>query len=310
MISFYKTINTKTVEIDLPEEGCWVSVVAPTEKEIDFLLTEMKLDSGFVKSSLDEEETSRIENEEDQTLMIIDLSQMQPNPTKNDTILYSTTPVGIIITPAHVVTIALHDNPVLNEMANGSVKGINTNLKTRFVLLFLLRVAARYLQMLRQIDRISENVEKQLHLSMKNKELIQMLGLEKSLVYFSTSLKSNEMTLEKILRGRVIKLYEDDQELLEDVLIEIRQAIQMSDIYTNILSGTMDAFASVISNNLNIVMKVLTSITILLTVPTLISSFYGMNVEGIPLPNFWIIAGISVLITLGAAVWLRIKKML
>ena len=137
-----------------------------------------------------------------------------------------------------------------------------------------------------------------------------MLELEKSLVFFSTSLKADEMTLEKILRGRFIKLYDEDQELLEDVLIEIKQAIEMSNIYSSILSGTMDAFASVISNNLNIVMKVLTSITILMAIPTMIASFYGMNVTGLPIPNFWIVLGISAVITVICAFFLNRKGML
>ena len=142
-------------------------------------------------------------------------------------------------------------------------------------------------QYLKQIDKLSSHVERELRKSMKNSELIQLLDIEKSLVYFSSSLKGSEITIEKISRGRVVKLYEEDQDLLEDVLIEVRQAIEMSSIYLNILSGTMDAFASVISNNLNIVMKVLASITLIISIPTVISSFYGMNVEGLPLPFFW-----------------------
>ena len=151
----------------------------------------------------------------------------------------------------------------------------------------MLRVATRYLQFLKQIDKLSSSLEKQLRKSMKNKELIQLLDIQKSLVYFSTSLKADETTLEKLMRGRYIKLYEDDQDLLEDVLIEIKQAIEMSSIYLNILSGTMDAFASVISNNLNIVMKVLASITIVISIPNIIAGFYGMNVAGLPLAQFW-----------------------
>ena len=151
----------------------------------------------------------------------------------------------------------------------------------------MLRIATKYLQYLKQIDKLSSHVERELRKSMKNSELIQLLDIEKSLVYFSSSLKGSEITIEKISRGRVVKLYEEDQDLLEDVLIEVRQAIEMSSIYLNILSGTMDAFASVISNNLNIVMKVLASITLIISIPTVISSFYGMNVEGLPLPFFW-----------------------
>lgn len=151
----------------------------------------------------------------------------------------------------------------------------------------MLRVAQRFLQFLKQIDKLSSSLERQLRKSMKNKELINLLDVEKSLVYFSTSLKSDETTLEKLMRGKYIKLYEEDQDLLEDVLIEIKQSIEMSSIYLNILSGTMDAFASVISNNLNIVMKVLASVTIVISIPNIIAGFYGMNVQGLPLSEFF-----------------------
>ena len=156
---------------------------------------------------------------------------------------------------------------------------------------------------------MSTEIEKELHRSMKNKELIQLLDLEKSLVFFSTSLKANQSVLEKLQRGRVIKLYEDDRELLEDVLIEVEQAIEMSNIYSNILSGTMDAFASIISNNLNIVMKVLTSITILMAIPTMVSSFYGMNVSGLPFANFGAVVIIVVILTALVAMILFRKNM-
>ncbi|WP_279385260.1 magnesium transporter CorA family protein [Methanosarcina barkeri] len=141
-----------------------------------------------------------------------------------------------------------------------------------------------YLQYLRHIDKASDKIESKLHKSLKNKELIQLLELEKSLVYFSTSLKSNEIVLEKILRSTPVKMYPDDTDLLEDVIVENKQAIEMANIYSNILTGTMDAYASVISNNLNIVMKFLTSVTIVLSVPTMVASFFGMNVD-VPFEN-------------------------
>jgi magnesium transporter len=151
----------------------------------------------------------------------------------------------------------------------------------------LLKISARYLQYLKQIDKLSSAMQLRLYKSQRNKELIHLLDLEKSLVYFNTSLKADEVTLEKILRGRIITLYEEDQDLLEDVLIEIRQAIEMANIYSSILSGMMDAYASVISNNLNVIMKILTSITILITIPNVIFSYYGMNVSGLPLAMAW-----------------------
>jgi len=156
---------------------------------------------------------------------------------------------------------------------------------------------------------MSADIERELHISMKNKELFQLLDLEKSLVFFSTSLKANQAVVEKLQRGRIIKLYEEDKDLLEDVLVEVQQAIEMSNIYTNILSGTMDAFASIISNNLNIVMKILTSLTILMAIPTMIASFFGMNVEGIPVPTFWLVFAIALGFTGVAAFILFRKKM-
>lgn len=277
--------------------GCWIHVMSPTEEEIEYLISEFGLDAGFVRSALDEEETSRIEVEENQTLVIVDAPITQMEDTG---LVYSTAPLGIILTDDNIFTISLRENSVLKDFADGQVRGVDTRLRKRFVLQILLRVASRFHQYLRQIDKITNYIERQLHKSLQNKELIQLLELQKSLVYFSTSLKADELTLEKILRGRVIKMYEEDEELLEDVLIEVKQAIEMSNIYSSILTGTMDAFASVISNNLNIVMKVLTSITILLAIPTVVTSAYGMNVEGLPVPHFWftmLLTGIAVGIT-------------
>lgn len=307
MLYFYKTIDNRVARVDELTEGCWVSAICPTENEVAFMTQQLGIDQDFIKSSLDEEENSRIEQEEDQTLLIIDLP-LAEKQTEN-TILYTTMPIGIVMLPKYVVTISLKNNPLLNEFAEGLAKNVQTVNKNGFLFTLLLRIAARYLQFLKQIDKLSMRMEHQLHKSMKNKELIQLLGLEKSLVYFSTSLKANEMTMEKILRGRIIKLYDDDQDLLEDVLIETKQAIEMCNIYSSILSGTMDAFASVISNNLNIVMKVLTSITILMAIPSMVSSFYGMNVSGMPFPVFWVPCAISAALIIIVAIILVKKKM-
>ncbi|SDN62488.1 magnesium transporter CorA family protein [Acetanaerobacterium elongatum] len=308
MITFFKTENNRLEQLDTIAEGCWVNVVSPDEKEISYLVDTLKLDNGFVRSSLDEEETSRIESEDDQTLVIIDVPVAEKQ--SENTILYTTMPIGIIIADKVIYTISLKENAVLSEFAGNMVKNVQTHLRTRFLFTLLLRIATRYLQYLKQIDKISHLMEQQLHKSMKNKELIQLLGLEKSLVYFSTSLKANDITLEKILRGRFLKLYDDDKELLEDVLIEIKQAIEMSSIYSDVLSGMMDAFASIISNNLNIVMKVLTSITIVMAIPSIISGFYGMNVTGLPLTNLWwfpIVLSVVAMVVVG---FILVKKKL
>ncbi len=160
---------------------------------------------------------------------------------------------------------------------------------------------------LKQIDKLSDTTENLLHRLMRNKEIIQLLGLEKSLVYFSSSLKSNEVTLEKLLRGRILKLREEDEDLLEDVIIEVKQAIEMCGIYSNVLSGTMDAFASIISNNLNIVMKGLTSVTIVMAIPNMIFGMYGMNVQDLPFPFFWASIALT-FILMGIVAIILIKK--
>lgn len=292
MISYYNTANGRITQIDSIEKGCWVAVQSPTPQEIDYLITVLHVDAGFIKSSLDEEETSHIEKEEDQTLIIVDVPVAEKQDEEN-TVLYYTMPIGFIVQPDNIITITLQPVPVLNEISAGLVKSIRTDYKTSFVLQAMLRIASRFVQYLKQIDKISYITEKQLHKSMRNKELIQLLSLEKSMVYFSTALKSTEITLEKILRGRIIKLYDEDEELLEDVLIEIKQAIETCNIFSGILSGTMDAFASVISNNLNIVMKALTVVTIVMSIPTAIFSFWGMNMIDLPLPYTWVPMALS-----------------
>lgn len=284
MIQYYKTINGRIRQLEELEEGCWINVVNPDEREISVLIEQFALEPDFLRAALDEEESSRIETEDDNTLIILDSPVAEKT---DDGAVYYTVPIGILVTPEHVITVSLKENAIIAEFCEGVVKGVQTGMKTRLVLHIMLRVATRFLQFLKQIDKMSSQLEKQLRKSMKNKELIQLLEVQKSLVYFSTSLKSDETTLEKLMRGRYIKLYEEDQDLLEDVLIEIKQAIEMSSIYLNILSGTMDAFASVISNNLNIVMKVLASVTIVISIPNIIAGFYGMNVQGLPLAQFF-----------------------
>ena len=284
--------------------------MAPEEDEIEALIQNFNIEPDFLRASLDEEESSHIDSEDGNTLIIIDIPVVEKHE-KN--IRYSTMPLGIMLTEKNVITVCLKETALLSEFAEGVLKGVMTNLKTHFVLHIMLRMATKYLQYLKQIDKISDHVERELRKSMKNQELIQLLDIEKSLVYFSSSLKADEVTLEKIMRGRYIKLYDEDQDLLEDVLIEIKQAIEMSNIYLNILSGTMDAFASVISNNLNIVMKVLASVTIILTIPSIIFGLWGSNV---PVPfetspyGFWIVIAIAVLFTGAAVVWMLKKKWL
>ncbi len=277
MLAIYKSVENGLFDQKEIEEGCWINLVNPTEEEIEFVCGRLSIDYDFVRAALDEEERPRIEasNEEEHSLIIVDVPYMELN---RDSRIYETIPLAIIATKLCVVTVCLKESLVMEGFFKNNIKTFFTFKKSRFILQILYRNASLFLQYLRQIDKQSNVIETELHKSMKNKELIQLLDLEKSLVYFSTSLRSNQLVLEKLLRYDFIKKYPDDMELLEDTIIENRQAIEMAKIYSDILSGTMDAFASVISNNLNIVMKVLASITIVMAIPTIISSFFGMNV--------------------------------
>ena len=307
LLSIHKTINGKMTRLDAVQDGCWVNLTYPSEDELNTVALTLGVEPTFLRAALDEEETSRIDTEEGQTLIIIDV----PSVEKDDAVVYSTLPLGIIVTQKHIITVCLKESTIIKDFQDGLVRNAETQKRTSFILYMLLQVAKRFLQYLKQIDKIYSYMERQLYKSQRNKELIQLLDLEKSLVYFNTSLKANEVTLEKILRGRIITLYEEDHDLLEDVLIEVRQAIEMANIYSSIISGMMDAFASVISNNLNVTMKVLSSITILLAIPNIIFGFYGMNITtGLPLDHFWwiplAIVGVVVLV---AAVLLKKKDL-
>jgi len=310
MIEIFKSEDNKIVLTDNFAEGAWINLVNPSEDEIIRVSATLNVEVDFLKAALDEEERARIESDNGQTLIIVDIPLVEKEAKMN---VYTTIPLGIIILKHIIITVCLKDDTLLEDFIRNKVKAFFTQYKTRFVLQILFKNATRYLQYLKHIDKTSNRIEQDLHKSLKNKELIQMLKLEKSLVYFSTALKSNEIVLEKLMKYEHIKNYPEDTELLEDVIIENKQAIEMANIYSNILSGTMDAFASVISNNLNIVMKFLTSVTIVMAIPTMVSSFFGMNVgKSLPIQgpfSFWIIVGISLAMCLAAGYTLYKKKM-
>jgi magnesium transporter len=282
MLQIYKSTDVGMIIIDQIETGAWINLVNPNQQEILSVSNNLNIPVDHIKAALDEEERSRIEVDEGCTVVLIDIPV--PNASLQEGGIFYTIPLGIIINDKNIVTVSLQENYVINSFIEQRIKSFYTFKKTRFLLQILYKNSKLYLQYLRQIDKASDKIESKLHKSLKNKELIQLLKLEKSLVYFSTSLKSNEIVLEKILRATPVKMYPEDTELLEDVIIENKQAIEMANIYSNILTGTMDAYASVISNNLNIVMKFLTSVTIVLSVPTMVASFFGMNVD-VPFEN-------------------------
>ena len=315
MISIYNTnIETNQLEeINKIQKGCWVNLVSPSDEEIINVCSELKISTDYVKDSLDYEEKARIDTEEDDgtVLFVIDVPVIEK---EGDYYSYSTMPLGVIIVrDDYIVTVSLRKSIVIEKFIKSKVKNFVTYMKSRFLFQIMLENSSSYLTYLKRINKETEIAESTLKHSMKNRELLKMLSLEKSLVYFTTSIKSNEVVMEKTLRGKFIKLYEDDEDILEDAIIENKQAIEMGKIYSDILNGTMDAYASIISNNLNGVMKFLTSITIVLAIPTMVSSFWGMNVE-LPFQNningFAIMVAISILLTLGVTIWLKKKDML
>jgi magnesium transporter len=308
MLEIFKSLDETLFKLEEIEDGAWINLVNPTSEELDFIEKELSVERDFLRAALDDEESARLETEEGQVLILVDTPYVEK---QDDHIIYETLPLGIIITDKNIITVCLKNSIVLDQFEKNSIRTFYTYKKYRFLYQILYKNAQRYLLYLRQIDKMSNYIEEQLHQSMKNKELIQLLDLTKSLVYINTSLKANQIVLEKILRINIIKKYSEDEDLLEDVIIENKQAIEMATIYSGILSGTMDAFASLISNNLNIVMKLLTSITILMAIPTIFSGLFGMNFANLPFSGspygFWIVIGMSVA-TAGIVGFILAKK--
>ena len=299
-------------ETDEYKRGVWINLVSPTEDEIKEVCNNVKVNEEFLRYPLDYEEKARIDQEDDAVLFVIDVPFIE---IENENKVYTTMPLGmIVVRDDYFITVSLHPNRVTEQFVKGkNVKGLFTYKKTRFILQILYYNSSLFLNLLKQINKETEIAETVLKKSMKNKELIKLLSLEKSLVYFTTSLRSNEAVMEKTLRGKIIKLYDEDEDILEDSIVENKQAIEMSKIYSDILNGTLDVYASIISNNLNSVMKYLTSVTIILSLPTMIGSFWGMNVE-LPIANnpyaFYILLILSVVIALSVSILLKKKDML
>jgi len=313
LMQIYKT--KKEQELPITEitgvlgESTWIRLFEPSEDELAIIAEKCVIPPEFLKAALDEEERPRIDAEDDVVLIVMDI----PVTTEFEEIKTLTThPLGVIITRDYIVTVCSRKAQMLDDFVSGKVRHFTTAKRTRFMFQIFYRNASYYLNHLRQIERSISRIEIELHRSMKNEELFQMMELEKSLIYFSTSLKSNEAVLERILRSKPLTMYEDDAEFLEDVIIENKQAMEMSQIYLHILNGMTQAFATIISNNLNIVMKFLASVTIIIAVPTMIASFYGMNVLNLPLSDqplaFQTIFGISVMISVAMGILMWKKK--
>ena len=275
MINIYKSTENGIEEIENLVSNCWINVVDPTHEEIsDLKIPHVPLD--FLTYPLDLDERPRSEREDDGTLLIIIRVPIYEGEISD--IPFSTIPLGIVVTDDQIITICRQECDILTMMARGKIRGLSTGKRFRFILRFLLGVATKYLNFLRMINKETEVLEDKLQTSVKNKEVIQLLKYQKSLVYFVTALRANELLLQRLQRLQLFKQFPEDEDLLEDVITENEQAIEMTEISSNILSSTMDAFTSIISNNLNVIMKFLASITIVLSIPTIVTSFFGMNV--------------------------------
>jgi magnesium transporter len=295
MIHYHKTGEQGLETIDEIVKNCWINVVDPTPDELAQLRA-LEIPPEFITYPLDLDERPRVEREEGYTLILLRVPYHQGDASD---LPYITVPLGIVLNGQWIMTICRYDHEILHEFVAGKIRGLATAKRNRFILHLLLSAANKYLSNLRDINKIVEGLEDQLQMSMRNRELLGLLKYQKSLVYFTTALKANELMMERLHRSGFFRTYPDDEDLLEDVITENQQAIEMTNIASNILSSMMDAFASIINNNMNIVIKFLTAITIVLTLPTVITSFYGMNVR-LPLQDWpfasWLILGASLVI--------------
>ncbi len=293
MINIYKTTESGLGKIETMINGAWANVVNPTPEEMEKLVS-WGMDMDYINYALDQDEMARMEHDDDFTFILLRIPIHRP---ESDT-PYSTVPLGIMIRENNVITLCRYESDVFKVLTNGKYRLMKTGKRYRLALYIFLETSVRYLNLLREINRATELVEDQLQKSTRNREVLELLKYQKSLTYFATALRSNEVMMERVQRTQLFNYYEEDKDLLEDVLTENQQAIQMVSISSEVLNQMMDAFASIISNNLNAVMKVLAALTIIIALPGTVGTFFGMNVP-LPLSDsnpyaFLVIIGISV----------------
>ncbi|MBP7737086.1 MAG: hypothetical protein KA369_14000 [Spirochaetes bacterium] len=307
LVQVYKLSDGKIIKIDRIEKDCWINIVNPSRDDLPLLARHFNVPFDFITASLDIDETARVEVEGNATLIIVKVPFFDED---NADLMYVTLPIGIILLGGVLITVCQKDEVILPEFIEGKVRNITTVTGVKFILQIILRSLVLYLQYLKQINNAANMIQKKLEQESKNKQLIKLMNLEKSLVYFTTSLKTNELMLGRFQRHSFSKMDVEIEDLYEDITIETRQALEMANVYSDILSGMMDAFASVISNNLNITIKFLTSMTIIITIPGTVAAFYGMNVK-LPLQEhplgFIFVLAVSLLLAV-TAVLLFIKK--
>ena len=319
MVEIFKTNNSlkKIEKVEIVEKGVWINIYNPTQDEINFVVDKTGVDRGFIENSLDTEETSHIDTEEGQVLISINVPVKETTAKSAKVKKYTTIPLGmIIVRDDYIITVSSEKLKVLNNITSEKIilGEFATYKKSRIVFQVLYKVAEEYIRFLdvisKDIEKFEDKIEKT---TMQNKELVKLIHFQKSMVYFDAALKSNQSVMERLKRGKIIKLYIEDEDILEDATIENRQAMEMVTTYSAILNGMIDVFGTMVSNNLNLVMKFLTSITILISVPTLIASVLGMNVT-FPFTTgvigFWVVIALSILATVLTWVYLRKKDLM
>lgn len=312
MINIYTTDNNGVNEVNELKKECWINLTNPTIEEIKKVSKETRTDEDLIVKLMDTEELPRIEVGNNATLIVVDTPYVTDTRYKHK---YNTEPLGIIINnDGYIITVSLKQQLILDDFKENKVKNFDASKKTKFLIQILLKVSSAYQKELMSINDYMNKKEKILYKSTNNKELIDLLNVEKTLVYFSTSLKANDVVLEKLSKGNVVTLYEDDNDLMEDAMIENKQAIEMSNIYREILTSMTDTYATIISNNLNDVMKFLAGITIVFSIPTMVASFIGMNVPlgdmGTSPVSFGLIIIFSFVLSIIIALILKKKNML
>ena len=306
--------NNVLAEMSLEQldKGSWINCAAPSQEELSHLNELTGIPVYSLQTALDREERSHVELEDDYIFVVVN------TPVVLETDAYDALPLGIFITKNYFITVCLEQNLVVKKFLGNTFTSFRTYKKTRFLFQILSQASSSFLFYLQQIYKQTDVIETQVRKSLQNKELFRLLELQKSLTYFNFALHANENVMERLMRLRnsplhsLLKMYEEDEDLLEDVIIENKQAMEMCSIYRDIMSNTTDAFASIINNNLNITMKVLTALTVLFAVPTLVMTIWGINV---PVPferqawGFAAVCGISIILTLFAFVIMRRKNM-
>ncbi len=293
-------------------------MINPNDREIELVESKTGIPAEVLKAALDEDEKPRIEKEDEYLMILVDIPVMEDDEDTGN-ITYTTLPMSIILAGKVIVSVCLKDSAVTRDFLMGRVKDAQLDKQTRFIFQMLFAVATKYLMYLRQIDKSSQKIQNELHVHMRNKELIELLDIQNALVYFGNSLRSNINVIDKLTKSNsYLVKYEEDQDLIEDVSIESLQALDTCNTFRDILAGTMDAYSSVINNNMNVVMKVLTFLTVVISFPTLVFSMFGMNLDGIPGNTGWVskapwafgvVAGVTLLVSVIAGIFVWRKKM-